>query len=306
MRRRRFSRCRAGVLSLLLLVGVGICLLTVLMLLPPPPLIRGVFWQFSVGASQPKGHWNLIGCNTLVVQWSAADGRVWYPSCDLRSWAPAPNWRRISSEPWARRIIVGLAGDYSETQARGEVDYLLRLSQLLAYRLPVPPAGYYFPVEADPTWQGVGQLAAAATLPRPLWISIYSNNGSLDGRALAEWLKSWLPEDTNIFFQDGVGLGIRSPARARGIVKQLQAAFGAQRIAVVAELFRLDANHSSRPASLLEVADQLDRYAGLQVYAFPGPRPLGAWSALLLNIRWRLLHSNGRVARLFRLLAGRT
>ena len=106
---------------------------------------------------------------------------------------------------------MGLAGIFQEPIARENIDQLyLQSQQIINAPLPIQVSGYYFPVEADPSWNGVANLAQyISQFQRPVWISIYS----ADRKApfLHHWLESWLPANANVFFQDGVGVGTRNP-----------------------------------------------------------------------------------------------
>ena len=123
--------------------------------------MQGVVWQVHGGALDPRGDWDFIGARALLVQWLAANGTAFVPlpGLGLPLVPDAPNWTRIAREPWAQSIIAGLAGAFSEPDARRDVLALGALSARIARaRLPFRPDGFYFPVESDPTWTGVGRV----------------------------------------------------------------------------------------------------------------------------------------------------
>ncbi|MEX3764202.1 hypothetical protein [Paraburkholderia phenoliruptrix] len=255
-------------------------------------LAQGIVWQPDAGHLDPRGDWERLGISDLLVQWTAVDGTAYLPGVNAAarsgSSAPAvpdgldtarrlPDWTRIANEPWARNVIVGLAGRFDETSARAQAALLIAQSQrLAAARPPVRVAGYYFPVEVDPTWPGAAALGPLLErLPRPLWISVYDNS-NIGGEALATWLDGWLPRDVGVFFQDGCGLYTRGPAAARAYADALAARLGARRVRIIAEAFRPAAGGAFRPASAAELAPQLQAYRGHRVYLFDGPHYVSA------------------------------
>ncbi|MEM5389099.1 hypothetical protein VSR68_36935 [Paraburkholderia phymatum] len=242
-------------------------------------LAQGVVWQPDGDHLDPFGDWDRLGVTDLLVQWTAVDDISFLPGAasqsekaGLKTSGRMPDWTRIAGEPWARNVIVGLAGRFDETTARAEVARLVAQSlKLAAWRPPVHLAGYYFPVEVDPTWQGAATLGPLlARLPRPLWISVYDNS-NIGGAALATWLDGWLPEDVGIFMQDGCGVYARGPSAARAYADALTARLGKQRVRIIAEAFRPAMGDAFRPATAEELAPQLLAYRGYRVYLFDGP-----------------------------------
>ena len=76
----------------------------------------------------------------------------------------------IATRPWARRMIIGTPGLSDETQARARIHELADLAQkfgTLSY--PSNAAGFYFPVEIDPTYTAAPADFGAiwSKLPRP-------------------------------------------------------------------------------------------------------------------------------------------
>lgn len=241
-------------------------------------LAKGVVWQVDTDHLNPRGDWDRLGVTDLLVQWSAVDDTSFLPvggpqaAAGLHPAARSPDWQRIGREPWARNVILGLAGRFDETTARAQAAHLVEQSRMLtAVRPSVNIDGYYFPVEVDPTWQGAAALGPLLyALPRPLWISVYDNS-NIGGAALAAWLDGWLPLDVGIFFQDGCGVYARGPAAARRYAEALAARLGKQRVRIIAEAFRPAGHGAFRPATAAELAPQLFAYRGYQIYLFDGP-----------------------------------
>jgi hypothetical protein len=264
---------RAGLLvllalCLLALVSCGRASVPVLQ----TPLAAGVVWQPHDGNSNPRGAWDRLGVQNLLVQWSVVDDIAFVADSGLSQTPILPDWPRISREPWAQRVILGLAGRFDETAARNSALDLSILSARLA-RLPtvLHVEGWYFPVEFDPTWKDASQLRAAlANLPRPLWVSVY-DNANLGAPNLVSTLAAWLPDDVGILFQDGVGVHARDARTARDYVDTLATRFGAQRVRVIAEVFRPQGGGGFRAATADEILPQLAHYQGLTVYLFDGP-----------------------------------
>jgi hypothetical protein len=184
-----------------------------------------------------------------------------------------PDWQRIAREPWAQEVIVGLAGRFDEHGARSDLENLVALSARVAKSPPpVKVAGYYFPIEIDPTWMEAFRLKTLLTqLPRPLWISVY-DSANVGPEELAQSLTEWLPPDVGVFFQDGVGVYARTPFVAKHYINVLERRLGHDRVRVIAEAFRPQVGGGFRPATLEELRPQLATYAGLPIYLFEGPR----------------------------------
>lgn len=238
----------------------------------PAPLADGIVWQPDNAHADPHGDWDRLGTRELLVQWTAVDGVAFVTGSGLREAPHQPDWQRIAGEPWARNVIVGLAGRFSETSARAATAELLSESRrLVAARPPVHITGWYFPVEVDPTWTDAKALRPILdALPRPLWISVY-DRANVGGATLAGWLNTWLPKDVGVFLQDGVGEYAREPRVARQYADQLTATLGKQRVRVIAEAFRPKPGGGFRAATADELTPQLAAYAGYRVYLFDGP-----------------------------------
>lgn len=238
----------------------------------PPPLVDGIVWQPDNATVGIAGRWDELGAHELLVQWIVVDGQSFVADAGLPTVPVLPDWSRIAREPWARQVILGLAGRFGEREARADIDELAKLSWRLAY-LPTPLniTGWYFPVEVDPTWQEAPRLAELlAPLPRPLWISVY-DSANVGAGTLADWLSGWLPADIGVFFQDGVGVHARTPAVAREYADALAEKLGRERLRVIVEAFRPHTDGGFRTAIAEEVAPQLAALKGYPLYLFDGP-----------------------------------
>lgn len=275
------------------LVGIVLVVWMLLTKLPQAYLLEGVFWQTDNVTARPHGNWQLLGASTLAVQWMAVDQKAWFSAPDMPQWERQPDWNRITQEPWAQQVIAGLSGRYSEPDARKSLAHLKAESLKIASSpLPFKPAGYYFPVEADPSWFQVNQLKKVLNeLPRPLWISVYAGERSPENFDM--WLQSWLPDDVNVFFQDGVGVGVRNPAEARQIADQLIQRLGKERVRIVLEAFQPASGGGFKPASFWQLTRQFQAYCGLRVYAFDGPHYLSDFKVRLLQL-WALFNEAER------------
>jgi hypothetical protein len=240
--------------------------------MPCAPLVTGMVWQIDATHLDAHGDWNRLGIDELLVQWTAVDNLAFVASTGLAQSRPLPNWSQIGQQPWARHVIVGLAGRFDENEARAQVRLLIDQSVLLArFPPPVHIEGWYFPVELDPSWHDAAMLGGLlGRLPRPLWISVYDKN-NIGGQALAEWLASWLPADVGVFFQDGCGVYARTAPVARSYADALSAKLGAGRVRIIAEAFRPAQGGGFRPARAAELVAQLAYYKGYRSYLFDGP-----------------------------------
>jgi hypothetical protein len=238
----------------------------------PLPLIEGVVWQLDNETIDARGNWHEIGAKSLLVQWISVDGiRFMHDEKNLPT-PQQPDWQRIGAEPWAKGVILGLAGRFDESSARADVAGLITESARLA-KLPTPlhVVGWYFPVEVDSTWADAPKLGRLlAPLPRPLWISVYDNR-NIGATDFARWLNTWLPADIGVFFQDGVGVHARTAPVARQYAEAISRQLGASRVKVIAEAFRPKPEGGFRSATLDELGAQLSVYRGLPVYLFDGP-----------------------------------
>lgn len=240
---------------------------------PVVPPIEGIVWQIDNENTEPRGDWEKLGVHRLLVQWAAVDDLAFVEGTQLRPGAKMPDWKRIGAQPWAKEVILGLAGRFDEKAARGDIAGLAKMSAELAKTPPpVNVTGYYFPVEIDPTWMEAPLLKPLlADLPTPLWISVY-DSANVGPEELAQSLVEWLPPHVGVFFQDGVGVHARDAFVARHYANVLVRRLGRDRVRVIAEAFRPKQGGGFRAATLAEVRPQLAAYAGLPIYLFEGPR----------------------------------
>lgn len=239
---------------------------------PDSRLIEGIIWQPHLSQLELWGEWERLGASTLMVQWIVADGQAYMPGLGLPTVEDPPNWARIVKEPWAQKVILGLATRLQEPVARLDVVGLVDLSARIAKQpLAVRPSAYYFPVEVDPSWKEATAMGPLLKdLPRPLWISAYDNN-NVGPQPFAEWISGWLPADVGLMFQDGVGLHIRTAQGARTYGEALCERLGTARFTMIAEAFRPGPGDTMRSASLEELGPQLQAYQGFEVLVFDGP-----------------------------------
>jgi hypothetical protein len=210
-----------------------------------------------------------------VIQWSALNGVSFVEGGPWPLAERLPDWQGIARQPWAREVILGLAGRSDENAARADFAGLVDISARLA-RLPTPlnVVGWYFPVEIDSSWQDARRLGPLLSrLPRPLWLSLY-DSANVGAETLAQWVDEWLPPDVGILFQDGVGVHARNAAVARQHADVLIRCLGRHRVRMIAEAFRPGPEGGFRPATACELGAQLQHYHGLTVYLFDGPHYL--------------------------------
>jgi len=239
-------------------------------------LVRGIVWQVDNATVDISGRWDTIGATSLLVQWTVVDNLAFIPGTGLPAAPRQPDWRRISKEPWAQEVILGMAGFFKETEARARMGELADLSRRIAgLKTPLNVVGWYFPVEIDPTWTDAPRMAPLlAQLPRPLWVSVY-DSANIGADALADWLAAWLPQDVGVFYQDGVGVHAREPSTARHYADILSAKLGASRLRIIVEAFRPDGKGGFRAASATEIVSQIESYEGYELYLFDGPHYVG-------------------------------
>jgi hypothetical protein len=209
----------------------------------PLPLIEGVVWQLDNETLDARGNWHEIGAKSLLVQWISVDGISFMHDQKNLQTPQRPDWQRIGAEPWAKEVILGLAGRFDESSARADVAGLITESARLA-KLPTPL--------------------------HVLWISVYDNR-NIGATDFARWLSTWLPADIGVFFQDGVGVHARTAPVARQYTEAVSRQLGASRVKVIAEAFRPKPEGGFRSATLDELSAQLSVYRGLPVYIFDGP-----------------------------------
>jgi hypothetical protein len=236
------------------------------------PDISGIVWQPDNATVGIQGDWDKLGAHELLVQWTAVDGQSFVAGSGLPEVPVLPDWARIAREPWAQDVIVGLAGFFSENRSRDNIEELATLSERMArVKTPLNVTGWYFPAEVDPSWTRAKELPALlARLPRPLWISVY-DGANIGPEATANWLKSWLPDDIGVFFQDGVGVYARTAPVARAYADALREKLGKHRVKIIVEAFRPQVGGGFRPATVDELKPQIAAYRGYPLYLFDGP-----------------------------------
>jgi hypothetical protein len=234
--------------------------------------VQGIVWQTDEATANPVGDWQLLGVEDLLIQWMVVDDKAFMPNTGLPTARRLPDLDRIGEEPWARNVIMGLAGYTDEKRARANVARLANLSVAIGQlRVPLHVTGYYFPVEIDPTWTDAAKLAQTLDkLPHPLWVSVY-DSANVGATNLADWLAMWLPPDVGIFFQDGCGVYARSPGVAREYLEALKSRLGKSRVRVIVEAFRPSEHGGFRSATADELRAQLAAYDGFPIYLFDGP-----------------------------------
>lgn len=239
---------------------------------PKGPGVVGIVWQPDNATVGISGNWDRLGARQLLVQWTAVDDQAFIPGTPMTSVPVLPDWTRIGKEPWAQEVILGLAGYFSETRSRDNIEQLAVLStQLAKVKTPLNVTGWYFPAEVDPSWSRAKELPALlAKLPRPLWISVY-DGANIGPAATADWLKTWLPDDIGVFFQDGVGVYARTAPVARTYADALRKRLGKNRVRIIVEAFRPQLGGGFRPATAAELKPQIAAFDGYPLYLFDGP-----------------------------------
>lgn len=267
--RRSALKLGSAAVALLALSPLSGCLNRPLL---PEKMVEGVVWQIDNHSLDMQGSWDRMGARTLLVQWTAVDNTSFVKGGPWPEANPLPDWQTISRQPWAKEVILGLAGRMDEKAARADFAHLVAVSEQLA-KLPTPlnVVGYYFPVEIDSSWQGTAQLGPLLDhLPRPLWLTLY-DSANVGPETLAQWLDTWLPADVGIFFQDGVGVHARNAKVARKHADVLIKKLGSARLRIIAEAFRPKEGGGFRSATAEELRAQLETYEGVTVYLFDGP-----------------------------------
>lgn len=254
------------------LVGIATALMIALgaAWLPPAPLIKGIFWQPTNDYPQPQGQWHWIGADTLIVQWSVNDSLTWVPSDAFQPQPTQPDWDELTRAPWAEQLLLGLASRMSLEEARRDWALMARQGHRLldTKTLPVPVSGYYAPIEFSPDWQAQEDFAAyLEAIPSPRYVSVYGGY-DMTAASFADWVADWLPSDTIVLFQDGVGVGQLTPSDARARADALSQRLGAERIAIVLEAFQPDDSQGFQSASLRQLVTQLRAYRGYPIYVF--------------------------------------
>lgn len=259
------------------------------------PQAGGVVWQTLLSNVALRRQWDTLGVRRVLLQWIAVDGvsfidNPWLPTYNVKL-----NLNEFVQNAWAEQVIVGLPGYFNETTARNSLAQMGDWAEkfgTLSY--PSRVAGFYFPVEIDPTWQTAKQDLAPIwdKLPRPLYISAYYGNG-IDGEAAAQWLADLLPQDVILMFQDGVGAFDFSLELARSRIRQLENHLGAHRVHVIAEAFRYNGGWDGTPGEYFlplepgEYAERINAYSDLnaarRLWVFDAPNYMSSKLIQQLN-----------------------
>lgn len=246
----------------------------------PAPRAASMFWQTWTSNVDVRRQWDRLGVGTTIFQWVAVNGSSFIPNPWLPLHGSQLDLADIATRPWARRMIIGTPGLSDETQARARIHELADLAQkfgTLSY--PSNAAGFYFPVEIDPTYTAAPADFGAiwSKLPRPLYVSVYYGAG-VDDAAAAQWLDSFIPQDVTILFQDGVGAHGATPQQALARFDLIRARH--PKTEMIAEAFRPNPTPGGAyfiPATAAEYQAQLQAYAHLDpVHVFDGPNYLDA------------------------------
>lgn len=165
---------------------------------------------------------------------------------------------------------MGLAGEYNEHEARANVVALGEKSaQIIQEQNDASLKGYYFPVEADPTWLRVSTLGHVLE-KYPLLFGLVFIVVKVNLKTTIYGLKAGFL-NKQAFFQDGVGVGVRTPEQARRILDQLEQTLGKDKTVIVLEAFRTKKNGQFRAAYPWEIISQIKAYEGKKIYIFDGP-----------------------------------
>lgn len=238
----------------------------------------GIFWQTLNANVNTRRSWDYIGVTKTMFQWVAVGGQSFIDQNILPEQTNLLDLNAIAQEPWAQEMIIGLPGIFDEATARSSAASLATLGQQFGQlTFPANVKGFYFPIEIDPTWTAAPEILAPlwASLPRPLYVSVYYGNG-IDGAAAADWLAQFIPGDVKVLFQDGVGAFDVSIPLAMQRFNQLRSKFG-KRVEMIAECFRVNPVQPAPegeyfvPATAAEIAEQMAAYRKLPVWMFDGP-----------------------------------
>jgi len=236
-------------------------------------LLKGVIWQPTLDYNTPKGYWNLLGADTLLIQWMHLEKRAWIQNVNYPTWEPSPNWTEILSKPWAENIIFGLSCDFSLSKSRAECLYHRKVSIDIAksiqkLHIPNPIHGWYAPIELDPSWKDNKKIADYIQgMPKPLYISSFVGKYE-DPQKYADWVASWLPSDAHLLFQDCVGTGVLTIKESLEYINALIAKLGRERVNVILEAFIINKEKKLQTAPLPSIAKRLLLYKKLGVSSY--------------------------------------
>ena len=145
-----------------------------------PPVIEGIVWQPDNTTVAPRGIWNELGARQLLVQWIVVDDLAFVPGTDFKL---MPEAARLGTHRAAnrgrRRSSWVWRGATTSARRATEIGELAAISRGLA-GLPTPlkVIGLVFPRRgrSDLDRGARGWSTRSASLPRPLWISVYDSS----------------------------------------------------------------------------------------------------------------------------------
>jgi len=273
------------VLSLIIIISAGLVLFWNLRL----NYFKGVIWQPTLDYNTPKGSWDKLGADTLLIQWTYLGNKSWIDGTNYPVWEPTPDWQKILSQKWAQNIIFGLSCDFNISKARNECNYHRRVSIDIAksiqkLKISNPIKGWYAPIEIDLYWSNKkiidGYLKG---MPRPLYISSFVGKYG-DPLLYAKWVSTWLPKDVSLLFQDSVGTGALVQEEVIQYITALKNELGSKRVGVILEAFTIDKHKRFQKANLNSIAKRLLVYkkTNIPIYLF-SCRYLDNWDILYLK-----------------------
>ncbi len=252
--------------------------------------IKGVIWQPTLDYNTPKGSWNYLGADTLLIQWTYLEKKAWIDGIDYPLWEPVPDWQDILSQPWAKNIIFGLSCDFNISKARNTCNYHREVSIDIAnsikkLNISNPIKGWYAPIEIDIYWSDSNIIHDYVKgMPRPLYISSFVGkyNNPVE---YAKWVSSWLPKDVHLLFQDSVGTGVLEAKEVTQYIQALTDELGDNRVSVILEAFTMSKNKKLKKANFSSIANRLLAYKkmNIPVYIF-SCRYLNNWDIFYLKL----------------------
>ena len=253
-------------------------------------LIKGVIWQPTLDYSTPNGSWDKIGADTILVQWTLLEKKAWMNNLNHSVWTPSPDWSQIVSQPWAKKIIFGLSGDFNMQKAREDISYHMSTSFELSnsikkLKISNNIKGWYAPIEIDPSWHNTEKIVRYLEgMPRPIYISSFVGKFE-DPKKYAKWVAKWLPKDGNLLFQDGVGTRALSQEESLLYINALVDELGHNRVSIILEAFDISKENKINSGSLLAIAERLIEYKRIDipVYVF-SCRYLTRWDVFFLKM----------------------
>ncbi|MBB6100150.1 hypothetical protein HNR42_003620 [Deinobacterium chartae] len=249
-----------------------------LLLAPPARIFEAVMWQPDCASLRRLTRYDVLGADTLVLQWSRVDDeRFERPGCRI-------DWAALPERTATPAVILGLHGSVQDPVPQRYPE-LAERSLEAAREVPLRPRAYYAPLELYPGVPEDRARAYLAALPRPLWVSVYAGPGGY-GPNLEAFVQRVVPSDVGVMLQDGVGVGHATPAEAARTARALERLRGRARVMLIVEAFR-PFGQRFRSALPWELSGQLRAYRGLRTVAFDGGHYLSwTWVRALLAYRW--------------------